>query len=450
LLVWEGLISDTVISVDEISAAAGFATDVSEGALGVDQIDAGVDFSANATETTLGVDSQSASAVLNASVDETQRTITQLTSTLPTGTTFAGATIFNSSSATGGLTVAANGTGTGSTGGFNAGGNYILFSGVNTRAVRTIPLNLTFGGNVTFFYMIKGTSSNGGEQPDANENITLSYSINGGSSYVLISTVITGGATPVVNPFTLFSVAIPVGARTASTILKWEQVLSSGGLSDTYGLKDITIPASGGVGVSDSPSSLVSLGASIAETAIETDAPSSNVDFSSAVEEIALGVEEMAAAQGFATNISDTVLGTEEVAASQDFASDIAETVSGVDADFTADNTFNAYSEEQVLGVDATSAAAVFPTSISEAVYGYDAVSAAADFVTSIQEASLGQDAISAAAGFAASLAESASGVDTFVSAAALSAAFIDTVTGWTAFLLAPSSVQQFLKQPSE
>ena len=72
------------------------------------------------------------------------------------------------SSALDGTTVRANGTGSGSNGGFNVGGEYLAFQGDGTAASRFAlmkPLDATKIDTLTIT-AIRGNSSNGGEEAD--------------------------------------------------------------------------------------------------------------------------------------------------------------------------------------------------------------------------------------------------------------------------------------------
>jgi hypothetical protein len=190
----------------------------------------------------------------------------QNTGSLPTGTAFTGSTVFSNTSAGGGLTVVANGTGTGSAGGFNAGKNYVLFTGANTRSIRTISLNLVGCSSISFS-LIRGNNSNGGETPDAGEDIVVEYSINGGASYSTITTII---STLAPTTFTVLSSSLPLAAQTSATIIRWRQVTSTGSTFDNYGIRDFYFGTSGVIASDTVARSLIRQGA-ISETSTAVD-----------------------------------------------------------------------------------------------------------------------------------------------------------------------------------
>jgi hypothetical protein len=216
---------------------------------------------------------------------------TESTFALPTGTAFTGSTYFNNTSAGGGLTVVANGTGTGSGGGFNAGGNYVLFSGVNTRSIRTKALDLTQCNNFSFS-IIRGNSSNGGETPDTGENIVVEYSTNGGGSYTTIATILNTAA---ITTFTTLSYSTPVGAQTSSTIIRWLQATSSQSAFDQYGIRTFTFDGQPTLVMSDAPAARLVRQGLITEQSALTDTPAAILIRQGLITELATMSETSAA-----------------------------------------------------------------------------------------------------------------------------------------------------------
>ena len=303
--------------------------------------------------------------------------ITQYTSTLPLGTSFTGAQIFDSSSAGGGLEVVASGSGTGSSGGFIAGGNYILFSGNNTRSVKTIPLEFTPGSSVDF-YMIKGNSSNGGEQPDLREDIALYYSTNGGSTYTLIATVITGGVSPAYPSFTLFSIPLPAGATSVPTILKWEQSNSSASTFDNYGLKDISV-------VTGSPSSVRFSDVSTVAASI----------YNPSLVQNARGDDALFSARSLNPLLAETAVATDSVLTSAVFVASLTNLVTAASIP-TAYQQFVTTVNELGLSSDIISAAQVFARALSDAAGSLDSPVGYIAFPAVVDELSSYADQISA------------------------------------------------------
>jgi len=299
-----GAISETATGADTTASQLTTSGAVSETATGADNLTVTASLQLFVTEATTLADTNSGALVVAAYVYE-GALYSQVTATLPVGTSFSGATIFNSSSAGGGLAVVANGTGTGSSGGFNAGGNYILFSGANTRSITTIPLNLINCPSFNFS-IIRGTSGNGGEAPDANENIAVEYSINGGANYTLIDTILNTAA---ITTFTTLSYSMPVGAQTASTIIRWRQTASTAGTFDNYGIRNFLF--SGGVLAADTAATALTRVGAVDETATGTDDTTSQLDAFGGVDETATAEDTLATQLDGVAAIDETVIGVD-------------------------------------------------------------------------------------------------------------------------------------------
>jgi hypothetical protein len=299
-----GAVSETATGADTAASQLTTSGAVSETATGADSLIATASLQLFVTEATTLADTDSGALVATAYVDE-GALYSQVTTPLPVGTSFTGATIFNSSSAGGGLAVVANGTGTGSGGGFAAGGNYVLFSGANTRSITTIPLNLTSCPSFNFS-IIRGNSSNGGETPEAGENIVVEYSINGGGSYTTIATILN---TDPITTFTTLSYSMPVGAQTASTIIRWRQAASSQSAFDQYGIRNFLF--SGGVLAADTAATALTRVGAVSETAEAVDTDAVTLTTVGAVDETATGTDDT-------TNQLDAFGGVDETATSAD------------------------------------------------------------------------------------------------------------------------------------
>jgi len=148
-----------------------------------------------------------------------------------------------------GCATVTNGTGSGTTGNFNAGKSYVKFgagAGANTATINT-PYDMTAYDTIRV-YAIAGNNTNGGEAPAAaGQNLTLLYSIDNGATYVTHDTIIFGGDAGTsgingqnqnyTNFATLNYVDIPIrtAAKTSST--RWRVQRSAGGTAtDNYGL----------------------------------------------------------------------------------------------------------------------------------------------------------------------------------------------------------------------
>ena len=137
-------------------------------------------------------------------------------------------------------TLTTPGTGTGTNGGFATLNNqkYLLMNGVGTREIISKSLNLTTAVNLSI-YVIRGTSTNGGEVPDAGEELYAAYSLNG-STWVDIGIITSVTASP---SWSLQTITIPVVARVSPSYLKVYQKVNSGVNFDNYGIQYIKIDA---------------------------------------------------------------------------------------------------------------------------------------------------------------------------------------------------------------
>jgi len=133
--------------------------------------------------------------------------------------------------------LASHGTGTGTSGGFKTPdlGKYIAFNGPGERTLTSRPLNL-LAANYFVYNSIAGSDTNGGEEPEVDEDLYLAYSLNG-----ITFTDITqlhevpslGGPTT----WTTQYVELPFAAKTPSTYLRVYQRSNSGLNADNFGLR---------------------------------------------------------------------------------------------------------------------------------------------------------------------------------------------------------------------
>lgn len=123
-------------------------------------------------------------------------------------------------------------------------GNGLYFDGTGTeRYAATIPVDATFCTSIDFCLYMGNTGSGGApcENADANENIALEYSINGGLTWVQIN-IYDHSLWDNNNTWQCFSEAIPVGALTSNTIFRWNQVQFSSCVGcDNWSLDDVNI-----------------------------------------------------------------------------------------------------------------------------------------------------------------------------------------------------------------
>ena len=159
------------------------------------------------------------------------------------GQTFAGSIMFASTSAGASVQVTNSGTGIGSNDGFLTvyGNPYISFNGAGNRTVATVPIDFTAITSVSInFAYIAGNNSNGGEQPDLNEDLVIEYSIDEGSTFVTADTILaisTYGSPS----WAQYTSSLPALAKTSSTILRWRQTAQSINSGDNWGITNIQL-----------------------------------------------------------------------------------------------------------------------------------------------------------------------------------------------------------------
>lgn len=123
---------------------------------------------------------------------------------------------------------------------FGGDGNGLFFTGGDrddaSRLATTRPLDVSAGGKLEFDFIF-GTGSNGGENADVGEDVSLSYSTDGGQTWVEFALYTTEGFAS----FTTVAEVIPVAAQTSATQFRFQQVRHSGGDFDNFGLDNVTV-----------------------------------------------------------------------------------------------------------------------------------------------------------------------------------------------------------------
>jgi len=128
-------------------------------------------------------------------------------------------------------------------------GNALHFnSAAIPREAITIPQNVSSCTTVDFCLFIGNAGSGGApcENADANEDVELSYSISGpGGPWILMQMFDSDdwdAAGPYNNTWTCFSIPIPPGAQTATTLFKWDQPTFSACTGcDNWAIDDVSI-----------------------------------------------------------------------------------------------------------------------------------------------------------------------------------------------------------------
>ena len=413
-------VSETAGVQDTANAAFVAGSAVSESAQAQDTTAAVPTYLSSTSEAARPSDAVATSAVFFAQVlagEGGTGTVTENTSTYPLGTSFTGSQFFNSSSAGNGVSVVANGTGTGTAGGFNAGGNYIRFGGTGTTGTRpltTVPLNLASATSVTIS-AISGNNTNGGEVPDSGESLGLYYSLNG-VAYTLVDLLMAPGnpSYPLSPTFSNFVEVLPPAAKTSSTYLQIRQASNSGPTFDTYGVRQITItyPGGGGsVGVSDSAQAGGTYNAPIADTVRVQDTAVARMTAGSAVAESASAQDEVTPDLQIFRSVQELAEGSDQIQAgavfrgtAQEFASvqDAAasqlvivsnanESARGQDQE-SAQVSFGAQVQEEAAAQDSVARQLIVPRTVSETASAQDSVARQLIVPRSVSETASAQD----------------------------------------------------------
>lgn len=185
-----------------------------------------------------GLAEQSATAVIN---EEGQVTEIRLD-----GTKFDTTVADNIYEFGNGTTIAENGTGVGTTGGFNIGGTHLRFGdSPGTRYATLNPVDMSTFDTVRV-YAVRGNGSNGGETPDVQgtEDLYLRYQITDGAPVeenwvnlgIVIEAVPNGSGTGVL---TNYDFVVPANVRTQDVYFQLYQPGNSGSDYDHYGITTV-------------------------------------------------------------------------------------------------------------------------------------------------------------------------------------------------------------------
>lgn len=136
-------------------------------------------------------------------------------------------------------------------GAIGATGNAMFFDGAGTRELITQGLAVSSCTSLDFCLWIGNSISTslgtGCENADMGEDVQLSYSINGGASWVPIQTFLQSdwdAAGPYPNTWACFSIPLPAGALTPNTLFKWDQPNHSGTI-DNWAIDNISLNCGG-------------------------------------------------------------------------------------------------------------------------------------------------------------------------------------------------------------
>jgi autotransporter-associated beta strand protein len=114
-------------------------------------------------------------------------------------------------------------------------GNSLFFDGSIVRQATTIPVNVSVGGTVQFSLIFgSGTFP---ENADPGEDVVLEYSIDGGTTFTIITTCLTTAY----KSWGQVTLAVPPAAQTSSTQFRWRQVTHSGAGYDHWALDNVVV-----------------------------------------------------------------------------------------------------------------------------------------------------------------------------------------------------------------
>jgi hypothetical protein len=150
-----------------------------------------------------------------------------------------------------GTSIAQNGSGSGSTGGFDIGGSHLRFGGANGTRFATLNAVDTTDADTVRVYAIRGTGSNGGETPDVvgTEDLVLQYQTTAvgtdpdNSSWITLGIIIdavpNGSGTGVLDNYD-FDISSTPGAINSNTWFRLYQEGNSGANFDHYGILSVS------------------------------------------------------------------------------------------------------------------------------------------------------------------------------------------------------------------
>ena len=134
-------------------------------------------------------------------------------------------------------------------------GAALYFDGNGQRAARTVPFDLSNGGQVRFSLKI-ATGTAPCDDADPGEDVVLEYSTNGGGNWTVFSTL-NEASFPLFTPVT---VAVPPAAHTPATLFRWRQVAHSGAGQDNWVLDEVYLTTYDGSGLNYAWSPTAGLG----------------------------------------------------------------------------------------------------------------------------------------------------------------------------------------------
>ena len=148
-----------------------------------------------------------------------------------------------------GTTIAQNGTGVGSTGGFNIGSTHLRFGDVDGLRYCVFKPYDTSDINVVRVFAIRGTGSNGGEEPDApNEDLQIQYQVVSNptdapdeNNWTDLGVIISVAANdPGGGVLKNYDVSLPVEAQSEYVYFRLIQEANSGANFDHYGILSVS------------------------------------------------------------------------------------------------------------------------------------------------------------------------------------------------------------------
>ncbi|CAM2769904.1 hypothetical protein [Rariglobus hedericola] len=121
------------------------------------------------------------------------------------------------------------------------GSSVLWFGPTTTRIAATKPVDVRDGGWIEFKFRAGNSSVDGTtywENSEPGENVVLEYSVNE-VTWTPLQT--SPSYYPFASNWTIYRIAIPVGARTPATAFRWRQSINSGAGTDAWALDNVRI-----------------------------------------------------------------------------------------------------------------------------------------------------------------------------------------------------------------
>jgi hypothetical protein len=258
--------------------------------------------------------------------------------------------------------VVANGTGTGTSGGFNAGGNYILYefpAGIGGGAeVATTVMDFSNFSSVTID-VIRGNGSNGGNAPSpVNFSVLIVF---GGTGYGI---GFIGYWDSSYDSFKNFTCEIPLEWRIPGVQVSFSTYTGGFVVSNAWGIRSITLNSIGATATDTTNAPGSTYNPALTEIATATDATAGFPAYLAAIAEAVAATDVPSSSVVFRGFVADTATGADATLGGVAFSVALAETATAADVTAVAASIFNANLAEVAAGVDTVAGNVAFSASV--------------------------------------------------------------------------------------